>query len=127
MWLNADMLSPYDYWQFWRNTEDPDVGRFLRLFTTLPLEEISRLEALKGVEINDAKKTLATGATALLHGRTNAEKAAETAQKTFEQGTLASGLPTVEIAKSDMDAGIGVLTAFVTAGIARSNGEARRR
>ena len=126
VWLNADMLSTYDYWQFWRNTEDPDVGRFLRLFTALPLDEIARLEALKGAEINDAKKVLATEATALLHGRTDAEAAAKTAQQTFEQGTLDTGLPTVEIARADLVAGLGVLTAFVTAGIAQSNGEARR-
>ena len=98
VWLNADMLSPYDYWQFWRNTEDADVGRFLKLFTILPMDEIARLEALEGAEINEAKKVLATEATALLHGREAAELAAETARKTFEQGTLAESLPTIEIA-----------------------------
>ena len=98
VWLNADMLSPYDYWQFWRNTEDADVGRFLKLFTILPMDEIARLEALQGAEINEAKKVLATEATALLHGREAAELAAETARKTFEQGTLAESLPTIEIA-----------------------------
>src|SRR5690349_24160226 len=97
VWLNADMLSPYDYWQFWRNTEDADVGRFLKLFTILPMDEIARLEALQGADINEAKKVLATEATALLHGREAAELAAETAQKTFEQGALAESLPTVEI------------------------------
>ena len=99
VWLNADMLSPYDYWQFWRNTEDADVGRFLKLFTMLPMDEIARLEALEGAEINEAKKVLATEATALLHGREAAEQAAETARKTFEQGALAESLPTVEIAR----------------------------
>jgi tyrosyl-tRNA synthetase len=127
IWLNADHLSPYDYWQYWRNTEDADVGRFLKLFTTLPLDEISRLEALSGADINDAKKVLATEATALLHGRKAAEDAAATAQKTFEEGALAAGLPTIEIASADLEAGIGVLTAFVTAGLAKSNGEARRQ
>ena len=92
------MLSPYDYWQYWRNTEDADVGRFLKLFTTLPLDEIARLAALEGAEINEAKKVLATEATALVHGRAAAEQAAETARKTFEEGALADTLPTVEIA-----------------------------
>jgi tyrosyl-tRNA synthetase len=127
IWLNADMLAPYDYWQYWRNTEDADVGRFLKLFTTLPLDEIARLESLSGAEINDAKKILATEATALLHGRAAADDAAATAQKTFEEGALATGLPTVEIPATDLSAGIGVLTAFVTAGLAKSNGEARRQ
>jgi tyrosyl-tRNA synthetase len=127
IWLNADMLAPYDYWQYWRNTEDADVGRFLKLFTTLPLDEIARLESLSGAEINDAKKILATEATALLHGRTAADDAAATAQKTFEEGALATGLPMVEIPATDLSAGIGVLTAFVTAGLAKSNGEARRQ
>ena len=97
VWLNADMLSAYDYWQFWRNTEDGDVGRFLKLFT-LSLDEIARLEALEGADMNEAKKVLATEATALLHGREAAELAAETARMTFEQGALAESLPTVEIA-----------------------------
>jgi tyrosyl-tRNA synthetase len=127
IWLNADMLAPYDYWQYWRNTEDADVGRFLKLFTTLPLDEIARLESLSGAEINDAKKILATEATALLHGRAAADDAAATAQKTFEEGALATGLPMVEIPATDLSAGIGVLTAFVTAGLAKSNGEARRQ
>ena len=127
VWLNADMLTVYDYWQFWRNTEDADVGRFLRLFTVLPLDEIARLEALQGAEINEAKKQLATEATALLHGRPAAEQAAETAQKTFEQGTLAAGLPSVSIAHAKLESGIGVLAAFVTAGLTSSNGESRRR
>jgi tyrosyl-tRNA synthetase len=127
VWLNEDQLSAYDYWQFWRNTEDGDVERFLKLFTLLPLEEVSRLAALQGAEINEAKKTLATEATALMHGRENAEAAAETARKTFEQGTTAAGLPTVELSKADLDGGVGVLAAFVQAGLVKSNGEARRQ
>jgi tyrosyl-tRNA synthetase len=129
VWLNADMLSPYDYWQFWRNTEDGDVGRFLRLFTLLPLDEIARLEALAGAEINDAKKILANEATALMHGRDAAEQAAETARVTFEQGAIAESLPTVEVPASVLDAGIGVLTAFGPeyAGLVSSMGEARRQ
>ena len=99
VWLNADKFSPYDYWQYWRNTEDADVGRFLKLFTTLPIDEIARLEALGGAEINEAKKVLATEATALLHGREAADEAAETARKTFEEGALAETLPTVEVAR----------------------------
>ena len=127
VWLNEQQLSAYDYWQFWRNTEDADVPRFLKLFTTLPMEEIAKLAALGGAEINEAKKVLATEATALVHGRDKAEAAAETARKTFEQGALASDLPTVEIDRSDLEAGLGVLTAFVKAGLVASNGEARRQ
>ncbi len=127
VWLNADQLSVYDYWQFWRNTEDGDVGRFLKLFTTMPLAEIARLEALQGAEINEAKKVLATEATALLHGRDKAEAAARTAQETFEKGATSEGLPTVEIAASELAAGLGVLAAFVKAGLVKSNGEARRQ
>jgi tyrosyl-tRNA synthetase len=127
VWLNADLLSPYEYWQFWRNTEDDDVGRFLRLFTTLPIRDIVRLEALRGAELNEAKKTLANCATALLHGDAAAARAAETARQTFEEGTLAESLPTVEIAAADLKAGIGVLSAFVRAGLVASNGEARRQ
>ena len=123
VWLNADMLSPYGYWQFWRNTEDADVGRFLKLFTTLPLAEIAKLEALGGSEINIAKKTLADKATALLHGQQAAEDASETARKTFEEGESAEGLPTIEL---DLENGAGVLQAAVQAGFASSNGEARR-
>ncbi len=123
VWLNADMRSPYDYWQFWRNTEDADVGRFLRLFTTLPLDEVKRLEALSGAELNEAKKVLANAATALLHGESAAAEAAETARKTFEEGASAAGLPTVAV---DLAAGVGVLAALVQAGLAASNGEARR-
>jgi len=126
VWLNADLVSPYDYWQYWRNTEDGDVVRFLKLFTVLPLAEIARLGALKGAEINEAKKVLATEATALVHGRAAAEKASETARTTFEEGATSLALPTVPIARKDIDAGIGVLSAFVTAGLATSNGEVRR-
>ena len=127
IWLNPDMLSPYDYWQFWRNTEDRDVGRFLKLFTELPLDEIARLEALGGSEINEAKKILATEATAMLHGRDEADRAAETARKTFEEGLAADTLPTIEVSKAEFDAGLGVLGAFVAAGLVASNGEARRQ
>ena len=126
VWLNADMLSPYDYWQFWRNTEDADVEKFLKLFTILPMDEIQRLAALEGAGINEAKKVLATEATALLHGRIEAEKAAETARKAFEEGANAAGLPTIEVARSELEAGVGVLNLFVTAGLCASNGEVRR-
>ena len=127
IWLNEEQLSAYDYWQFWRNTEDADVERFLKLYTTLPLAEVAKLAALQGAEINEAKKTLATEATALLHGREKAEAAAETARQTFEQGASAEGLPTVELAQAELAGGIGVLTAFVQAGLVKSNGEARRQ
>ena len=126
VWLDAELLSPYEYWQYWRNVEDADVGRFLRLFTTLPLTEIARLERLEGAEINEAKKVLATEVTAMVHGRDAAERAAETAQKVFEQGRLGEELPTVEIPRSELEEGIGLLTAMVRAGLAKSNGEARR-
>jgi tyrosyl-tRNA synthetase len=121
VWLNPDMRSPYDYWQFWRNTEDADVGRFLKLFTTLPLDEVARLESLGGSEINEAKKVLANEATTMLHGRAAADEAAETARKTFEEGISAEGLPTVTLALP-----VAVLQACVAAGFAKSNGEARR-
>ncbi|MCS3725832.1 tyrosine--tRNA ligase [Bradyrhizobium betae] len=127
VWLNADQFSPYDFWQYWRNTEDADVGRFLKLFTTLPMSEIKKLEALGGSEINEAKKVLATEATTLLHGRDAANEAAETARRTFEEGALAESLPTVEIPRGELDAGLGVLNAFVKAGLVASNGEARRQ
>ncbi|MDQ8731568.1 tyrosine--tRNA ligase [Bradyrhizobium sp. LHD-71] len=127
VWLNADMLAPYDYWQFWRNVEDADIERFLKLFTMLPLEEIARLGALGGAEINEAKKLLATEATALMHGREAALAAAETARRTFEEGAIAEDLPSVAIARSEIDGGLGVLTAFVKAGLVASNGEARRQ
>ncbi|ALK08915.1 tyrosine--tRNA ligase [Blastochloris viridis] len=127
VWLNADMRAPYEYWQFWRNTEDADVPRFLKLFTTLPLDEVGRLAALQDAEINEAKKILATEATALLHGRDAADAAAETARRTFEDGALAETLPTVEIAAARLAEGFGVLAAFVEAGLVASNGEARRQ
>jgi len=127
VWLNEDQLSPYEYWQFWRNTEDGDVARFLKLFTTLPMDEINRLAALQGAEINEAKKVLATEATALVHGREKAEAAAETARATFEEGALAAGLPTVEIPQAEIADGLGVLAAFVRAGLVKSNSEARRQ
>jgi tyrosyl-tRNA synthetase len=127
VWLNEDQMSPYDYWQFWRNAEDADVAKLLKIFTTLPLDEIARLSALKGAEINEAKKVLATEATALLHGRDKAEAAAKTAAQTFEQGALSEGLPTLEIAAAELAAGLGVLSAFVKAGLVKSNGEARRQ
>ena len=127
VWLNADMLSAYDYWQYWRNTEDADVERFLKLFTLLPLDEIAKLAALKGQDINEAKKVLATEATALIHGRAAADVASDTARKTFEQGAIAQDLPTLDIARGDLDAGAGVLALFVKAGLVASNGEARRQ
>jgi tyrosyl-tRNA synthetase len=126
VWLNADRVSPYDYWQYWRNTEDGDVARFLKLFTVLPLPEIAKLAALQGAELNEAKKVLATEATALVHGRAAADEAAGTARKTFEEGTLAENLPSVEIARAEME-NLGVLLAFVRAGLVASNGEARRQ
>jgi len=127
VWLNADMLSPYDYWQYWRNTEDADVERFLRLFTLLPLSEVARLAALQGQDINEAKKVLATEATALMHGRAQAEAAAETARKTFEEGAIAADLPTVDVAAAELAAGISVVAAFTRAALVASNGEARRQ
>jgi tyrosyl-tRNA synthetase len=127
VWLNADMKSPYEYWQFWRNTDDADVERFLKLFTTLPLDEVTRLAALRGAEINEAKKALADAATALLHGADAAATAAETARQTFEEGAIAENLPTVEIPRAELDAGIGVLALFVRASLVASNGEARRQ
>jgi len=126
VWLNPDQVSPYDYWQYWRNTEDADVARFLKLFTVLPLDDIERLAALKDSEINEAKKVLATEATALVHGRGTAEEAAATARTTFEEGGLGASLPTVNVPSAELEAGIGVLTAFVKAGLAASNGEVRR-
>ncbi len=126
VWLNADMRSPYDYWQYWRNTEDPDVGRFLRLFTELPLDEIRRLEALRGAEINDAKKILATEATAMLHGRAAAEAAADTARKTFEEGSTAGDLPSITVPLKELQQGIPVITLFRSANLGASNSEIRR-
>jgi len=127
VWLNADQFSPYDFWQYWRNTEDADVVKFLKLFTTLPMREINKLAALKGAEINEAKKALADAATTLLHGKEAACEAAETARQTFEEGAIAQSLPTVEIPRGELEAGSGVLTLFVKAGLVASNGEARRQ
>jgi tyrosyl-tRNA synthetase len=126
VWLNEDQFSPYDFWQYWRNTEDGDVARFLKLFTTLPLSDIEKLAALQGAEINEAKKVLATEATALLHGRAKADAAAATAQKTFEQGGVGDDLPTIEVPRADIDNELAVIAAFVTAGLVKSNGEAKR-
>ncbi|WP_019223561.1 tyrosine--tRNA ligase [Bartonella rattaustraliani] len=126
VWLNADMLSPYQFWQYWRNTEDADVTRFLKLYTILPMDEIIKLSALQDNEINEAKKILATEVTAMLHGRSLAEAAAETARKTFEEKTLGDNLPTVEINATDLKNGIGLLALLVKAGLAKSNSEARR-
>ena len=126
VWLNGDLFSPYDFWQYFRNTEDADVGKFLKIFTRLPLDEIARLEALGGAEINDAKKVLATEITAIVHGREAAEQAALTAAATFEAGAIDLSLPTTEVRKGDLAAGIGLLSALVQAGLAGSNGEARR-
>ncbi|NTF07787.1 tyrosine--tRNA ligase [Agrobacterium rubi] len=126
VWLNPDMLPAYDFWQYWRNTEDADVSRFLKLYTTLPMDEIARLSALGGSEINEVKKILATEITAMLHGRDNAEQAAETARKTFEEGALADNLPSIDVPKGELEAGLGLLSLIVRAGLATSNGEARR-
>lgn len=126
VWLNAEQLSPYDYWQFWRNTEDADVGRFLKLFTDLPLDEITRLEALPGAQINDAKKVLADEATRMAHGEEEARKARDAAEKAFEQGALSVDLPTFEVPAADLDAGIVLANLVADAGLAASRGEARR-
>ena len=126
VWLNTDLQSPYDYWQFWRNTEDPDVGKFMRLFTDLPLDEIARYEALEGSEINEAKKRLATEATAMLHGAEAAQLAEETARKTFEENITASNLPTLEVRASDLKDGLDVLDLFVDAALGKSRGEIKR-
>ena len=126
VWLNRDLFSAYDFWQYFRNTEDADVERFLKIFTRLPLGEIVKLSALGGNEINEAKKVLATEATAIVHGREAAEEAEETARKTFEEGVLSENLPTVEIPRGELDEGLGVLSAVVNAGLAASNGEVRR-
>ncbi|WP_273718352.1 MULTISPECIES: tyrosine--tRNA ligase [Bartonella] len=126
VWLNADMLSPYQFWQYWRNTEDADVTRFLKLYTTLPMDEILKLSLLQGTEINEAKKILATEITAMLHGRSLADAAAETARKTFEEKTLGENLPTVEMSATELKTGAGLLSLLVKAGLAKSNSEARR-
>jgi tyrosyl-tRNA synthetase len=126
VWLNEDRLSAYDYWQYWRNTEDADVGRFLRLFTELPMDEIARLEALQGSEINDAKIVLANEATALCHGKDAAAAAAETARRTFVEGAIGEDLPSVDIPKAELEAGIAAFALMTRAGLTQSNGEARR-
>ena len=126
VWLEDDMLPAYDYWQYWRNAEDGDVARFMKLFTTLPLGEIARYAALEGAELNEAKKVLATEATAMVHGREKAEQAAETARKTFEEGVASGDLPTVTVSAAELDEGIGLLVLMVRADLAASNGEARR-
>jgi tyrosyl-tRNA synthetase len=126
VWLNPARLTPYDYWQFWRNTEDGDVGRFLRLFTDLPLGEIARLEKLGGAEINEAKKVLANEATALCHGKAAAEAAAETARRTFDEGGVGGALPSVDVPAGELERGLPAFEALRRAGLAASNGEARR-
>ncbi|MBB5534691.1 tyrosine--tRNA ligase [Rhizobium giardinii] len=126
IWLNPDMLSAYDFWQYWRNTLDADVSRFLKLYTTLPMSEIARLSQLGGAEINEVKKILATEITAMLHGRAAAEEAAETARKTFEEGALAENLPSIDVPAAELEAGVGVLSLFVRAGLAESNGKVRQ-
>lgn len=126
VWLNADMLSPYDYYQYWRNTEDADVGRFLKLFTTLPMDEIAKLEALKGSEINEAKKILAFEATKLCHGETAAQDAGDTAQKVFEQGGVGDDLPSITIEETRLENGIPIVDLLVETALASSKGEARR-
>ncbi len=126
VWLNSDRLSPYEYFQFWRNTADADVGRFLRLFTELPLDEIAKLETLQDAEINEAKKILAHEATKLCHGEAAAIEAGETAKATFEDGTQGAALPTVDVAESELSEGLPAFVAMATVGLANSNGEARR-
>lgn len=127
VWLNEDRLSAYDYWQYWRNTEDADVGKFLKLFTDLPLDEITELETAKGAAINDVKIRLATEATALCHGRAAADAAAETARLTFVQGGLGDDLPSINVTAGDLTAGIGILDALTRSGLTQSNGDARRQ
>jgi tyrosyl-tRNA synthetase len=126
VWLNAEKRSPYEYWQFWRNVEDADVGRFLRLFTELPMDDIARLERLEGAERNEAKKILATEATALAHGRAPAQAAAETARRTFEEGAVGEALPKLSVARSELERGIPAFELLHRAGLAASKGEARR-
>jgi tyrosyl-tRNA synthetase len=127
VWLNADEFSPYDFWQYWRNVEDADVARFLKLFTILPMSEIARLAALQGAEVNEAKKVLATEATALLHGRDAANAASETARQTFEEGAISQSLPTATVPRSLLENGLSVLEAYVLLHLAISKGEARRQ
>ena len=127
VWLNPDMLPPFEFWQYWRNVEDADVGRFLRLFTPLPLDEIARLEGLEGAEVNEAKAMLATEATALVHGREEAERARAAAASTFGAGEASDDLPTIEVPRAELAGGIGMLALFVRAGLAQSNADARRQ
>lgn len=127
VWLASELTSPYEYWQYWRNVEDGDVGRFLKLFTFLPMEDIARLDSLRGAEINEAKKVLATEATALVHGPAAALEAADTARKTFDEGLAGAMLPTIGVPGAELVAGVGVLNAFVRAGLVQSTGEARRQ
>ena len=126
VWLSADLLSPYEYWQFWRTAEDADVGRFLRLFTDLPLAEIERLERLQGAKLNEAKVVLADEATRLAHGEAARAAAAETARRTFAEGSAGEDLPTIEVGRAELDSGVPAFELFRRAGLAASNGEARR-
>ena len=126
VWLNEDMLSAYDYWQYWRNTEDADVGRFLRLFTELPLDEIARLERLEGSEINEAKIVLSSEATAMCHGPAAAKAAAETARQTFQEGGAGDDLPRIDVTRTHLSAGVPLYELLRETGLAKSNGEARR-
>jgi len=127
VWLNPDRLSPYDYWQFWRNTEDADVSRFLRLFTDLPMAEIEQLDALEGARINDAKIALANAATAMLHGADAAQEAERTARATFESGAVDLGLPTTMISLAELSAGLSLTSALEKSGLAASKGEGKRK
>ncbi|MDA8869832.1 tyrosine--tRNA ligase [Rhizobiaceae bacterium] len=126
VWLDADMLPVFDFWQYWRNAEDADVGRFLGFFTTMPMNEVNRLAALEGTEINEAKKVLATEVTALVHGREAAELAGKTARETFEEGRTSAELPSLDVPRTDLEMGVGVLALMVLTGFANTNGEARR-
>ncbi|WP_370930837.1 tyrosine--tRNA ligase [Bartonella sp. DGB1] len=126
IWLDANMLSPYEFWQFWRNTEDADVGRFLRLYTILPMDEIRKLEKIQGKEINEVKKILATQVTSLLHGKEQAEQAEKTSLQTFELGQIGDNLPTLIITEEELKNGIGILSLLVKANLSSSNSEARR-
>jgi tyrosyl-tRNA synthetase len=126
IWLNAERLSPYEFWQFWRNTEDDDVARFLRLFTEVPLDEVHRLGQLRGAEINEAKRILATEATRLAHGEEAAQAAGVTARRAFEEGENASGLPSLDIARTELESGLSLAQLFVKAGLASSKSDARR-
>jgi tyrosyl-tRNA synthetase len=126
VWLDPEMVPPYDYYQYWRNSHDADVGRFLRLFTELPLDQVARLEALRGAALNQAKATLAWEATRLCHGGAAADQAAETARRTFDEGAAAAGLPTIELPRAELQAGVAAFELLRRAGLAASNGEARR-